>query len=106
MIPSVWCPDRIQSRTGGRGVRPQAENRLTIDRRRTYPRTRVQNDHCGPYTGETLPGERTVMPRCRPFKLIDAMVLVATAALGMASMRPGWDQFHAFWAGIKTVPTW
>ena len=27
------------------------------------------------------------MPRCRPFKLIDAMILIATAALGMASRK-------------------
>ena len=46
------------------------------------------------------------MPRCRPFKLIDAMILIANAALGMASMRPGWDQFQMFWAGIKRAPTW
>ena len=46
------------------------------------------------------------MPRCRPFKLIDAMILVAAAALGMASMRPGWNQFQMFWAGIKRAPTW
>src|SRR3954447_2084951 len=45
------------------------------------------------------------MPRCRPFKIVDAMILVASAALGMAAMRPGWKQFQAFWAGIKTVPT-
>jgi hypothetical protein len=48
---------------------------------------------------------RTAVPRCRPFKLIDAMILVGVAALGMAEMRPGWNQFHTFWAGIKTVPT-
>jgi hypothetical protein len=34
------------------------------------------------------------MPRCRPFKLVDAMILVAAAALGMAAMRPGWNQFQ------------
>jgi amino acid transporter len=46
------------------------------------------------------------MPRCRPFKLVDAMILVAVAALGMNSMRPGWNQFQSFWAGIKRAPTW
>jgi hypothetical protein len=46
------------------------------------------------------------MPRCRPFKIIDAMILVAVAAFGMASMRPGWNQFQMFWAGIKRAPTW
>jgi hypothetical protein len=49
---------------------------------------------------------RTAMPRCRPFKLVDAMILVAAAALGMASMRPGWNQFQMFWAGTKRAPTW
>ncbi|SIN83933.1 hypothetical protein SAMN05444166_1206 [Singulisphaera sp. GP187] len=46
------------------------------------------------------------MPRCRPFKLVDAMILVATSALGMAELRPGWNQFRMFWAGINRVPTW
>jgi hypothetical protein len=46
------------------------------------------------------------MPHCRPFKLVDAMILVATAALGMASMRPAWDQFQSIWAGTKAPPTW
>jgi hypothetical protein len=46
------------------------------------------------------------MPRCRPFKLVDAMILVAAAALGMASMRPGWNQFQMFCAGNKMAPTW
>ncbi len=45
------------------------------------------------------------MPRCRQFKLIDAMILVATAALALAAMRPGWNQFHTFWANAKTTPT-
>ena len=45
------------------------------------------------------------MPRCRPFKIIDAMILVGVAALGMAEMRPGWNQFQTFWAGLKTIPT-
>src|SRR5918993_1463304 len=45
------------------------------------------------------------MPRCRPFKLVDAMILVGVAALGLAEMRPGWNQFRSFWAGVKTVPT-
>jgi hypothetical protein len=49
---------------------------------------------------------RTAMPRCRPFKLVDAMILIATAALGMASMRPGWNQFQMFWAGTNRTPTW
>jgi len=46
------------------------------------------------------------MPHCRPFKLVDAMILVAVAALGMTSMHPGWNQFQMFWAGMKRAPTW
>jgi hypothetical protein len=46
------------------------------------------------------------MPRCRPFNIIDAMILVASAALGLSSMRPGWKHFQMFWAGIKMAPTW
>lgn len=46
------------------------------------------------------------MPRCRPFKLVDAMILVAVAALGLAEMRPGWNQFQTFWAGANRVPPW
>jgi hypothetical protein len=49
--------------------------------------------------------ERSPMPRCRSFKIIDAMILIGVAALGMAEIRPGWNQFYAFWAGMKTVPT-
>jgi hypothetical protein len=51
-----------------------------------------------------MPREGTAMPRCRPFKLIDAMILIGVAALGMAEMRPGWNQFHAFWASINQAP--
>jgi hypothetical protein len=46
------------------------------------------------------------MPRCRPFKLIDAMILVANAAFAMASIRPGWNQFQTFWDGTNRIPTW
>src|SRR4051812_38236901 len=45
------------------------------------------------------------MPRCRPFKNIDAMILIGVAALGMAEIRPRWSQFHTFWAEMKTLPT-
>ena len=44
------------------------------------------------------------MPRCRPFKLIDAMILIAAAALGMASMRPVWNQFQTFGLAARGVP--
>jgi hypothetical protein len=42
---------------------------------------------------------------CRPFKLVDAMILVAAAALGLAAMRLGWNQFRSFWAHARTSPT-
>ena len=34
------------------------------------------------------------MPRCRPFKLVDVMILVAAAALWMALMRPWLNQLQ------------
>jgi hypothetical protein len=34
------------------------------------------------------------MPRCRPFKLIDAMILIAAAAGWMAMSRSLWGQFR------------
>ena len=43
------------------------------------------------------------MPRCRPFKLVNAMILVGVAALGLAAMRPGWNQFQSFWTNSDTV---
>ncbi len=46
------------------------------------------------------------MPRCRPFKLVDAMILVAAAALWLASMRQKWNEFQMTWAGTMRVPTW
>ena len=46
------------------------------------------------------------MPRCRPFRLVDVLILVAVAAFGMAAMRPGWGQFQAYWASLKRAPTW
>jgi hypothetical protein len=45
------------------------------------------------------------MPRCRPFKLIDAMILTAAVAVWMASMRSAWNRFQTFWASVKTAPT-
>lgn len=33
------------------------------------------------------------------------MILVAAAALGLAAMRPGWNQFHTFWAHARASPT-
>ena len=44
-------------------------------------------------------------PCCRPFKIVDAMILIGVLAIGMAEIRPGWNQFYSFWAGMKTVPT-
>jgi hypothetical protein len=46
------------------------------------------------------------MPRCRPFKLVDGMILVATAALWMAVMRPRWNQFQTVWIAVRKAPTW
>ena len=46
------------------------------------------------------------MPRCRPFKLIDAMILVAAAALWMALMRPWWNQFQMVWINNRKAPSW
>ena len=46
------------------------------------------------------------MPRCRPFTLLDAMILTAVAAVWMALMRPRWNQFQMMWTGIRTIPTW
>ncbi len=46
------------------------------------------------------------MPRCRPFKLIDVMIWVATAAAWMALMRPRWDQFQRVWTATRKVPPW
>lgn len=46
------------------------------------------------------------MPRCRPFRLIDALILVATAAAWMALTRPRWNQFQMVWTGIRKAPTW
>ena len=57
--------------------------------------------------GKTTTGgrARAAVAHCRPFKLVDAMILVAASALGLAAMRPGWDQFRAFWANARAVPT-
>ena len=46
------------------------------------------------------------MPRCRPFKLIDAMIMVAAAALGMSSMLPVWDRYRLTWIDLEQPPTW
>jgi hypothetical protein len=46
------------------------------------------------------------MPRCRPFKLIDAMILVAAAAVWMAVMRPRWNQFLMVWTASGKEPSW
>ena len=36
----------------------------------------------------------TPMPRCRPFKLIDAMILIGASAVWMALMRTRWAQLQ------------
>jgi len=37
---------------------------------------------------------RTAMPRCRPFKLIDVMIVIASASIGMTSIRPMWNRLQ------------
>ncbi len=45
------------------------------------------------------------MPRCRPFKLIDAMILTAAVAVWIARMRPLWNQLQsAGMASGKGIP--
>ena len=48
------------------------------------------------------------MPRCRPFKLVDAMILVAAAAAWMALMRIRWVQLQGVWAVFNKFrpPPW
>jgi hypothetical protein len=46
------------------------------------------------------------MPRCRPFKLVDGMVLIATMAAWMALMRPLWDQHQAVWIATRKAIPW
>jgi hypothetical protein len=36
----------------------------------------------------------TAMPRCRPFRLVDAMVLIAATAVWMAWIRSQWNQLQ------------
>ena len=45
------------------------------------------------------------MPRCRSFKLVDAMILIAAAAVWMALMCPRWNQFQMVWIGSRKVPS-
>lgn len=54
----------------------------------------------------------TATPRCRPFKLVDAMILTAAAAVWMGLMRPQWNQFKMVgmasrkgipWQGIEGI---
>jgi hypothetical protein len=51
-------------------------------------------------------GSRTRLPRSRPFRLVDVMILVLAAALGLASMRGIWNQFQTIWASLKLTPSW
>jgi hypothetical protein len=45
------------------------------------------------------------MPRCRPFKLIDAMILTAAVAVWIAWMRPLWNELQrATMASGKGTP--
>src|SRR5262249_24774647 len=47
------------------------------------------------------------MPRCRPFKLVDAMILTSATAVWMTWMRPQWNglQFLGMLSG-KGIPWW
>ena len=47
----------------------------------------------------------TAMPRCRPFKTADAMILIAAVAVWMALMRTRWNQLQmAGMASRKGIP--
>jgi hypothetical protein len=46
------------------------------------------------------------MPRCRPFKLIDVMIVIAAAAIGMPSIRPMWIRLQALRMASKNGITW
>jgi hypothetical protein len=37
------------------------------------------------------------MPRCRPFRFVDAMILIAAAAASMAWVRTRWISLHMIW---------
>jgi amino acid transporter len=46
------------------------------------------------------------MQGCRPFKLIDAMILTAAAALWMARMRPLWNELQQAGMASRTGVRW
>lgn len=46
------------------------------------------------------------MPRCRPFKLVDGMVLIASIALWMTIMRPRWEQHQSVWIATRKAIPW
>jgi hypothetical protein len=46
------------------------------------------------------------MPRCRPFKLADILIIVAAAAVWMAMTRPAWNQFRSVWSETRKPVTW
>jgi hypothetical protein len=46
------------------------------------------------------------MPRCRPFKLIDAMILTAATAAWIAQMRPLWKELQIVGMAIRTGIPW
>ena len=48
----------------------------------------------------------TATPRCRPFKLIDAMVLIAASAVWMALMRSRWSQFQRVGSSLPKGMPW
>jgi hypothetical protein len=46
------------------------------------------------------------MPRWRPFKLVDTIIMIAAAPVWLAAMRPRWNQFQMVWRGSSKVPSW
>ena len=48
----------------------------------------------------------TTMQRCRPFKLIDSMVLIAAAGTWAALMRHWWNDLQGIGTPITRVASW
>lgn len=46
------------------------------------------------------------MPRCRPFKLVDILILVAAAAFWMATIRPAWNQLRMVSSETRKLVAW
>ena len=60
-----------------------------------------------PRSGPTASGRpEGGLPRCRPFRLMDTMILVAAAAIGMALIRPLWGLVQRFTVANGNVMAW